>query len=74
MQIEAEQGQGLLMPFQSRAQQRYLYSQHPDVAAKFAAETPKSAYAKLPGHVAAKSHEARKRHQKGSSSGSSRRS
>lgn len=29
------------MPFKSQAQRRYLYSQHPDVAAKFQAETPR---------------------------------
>lgn len=27
------------MPFQSKAQQRYLFSQHPKIAKKFAAET-----------------------------------
>lgn len=36
------------MPFQSEAQMKYLYSQHPDVAKKFAEETPKSAYKDLP--------------------------
>lgn len=28
------------MPFQSEAQRRFLYSQHPDIAARFQAETP----------------------------------
>ena len=41
------------MPFKSKAQQAYLYSQKPDIAEKFAAETPKSAYKKLPQHVSA---------------------
>lgn len=38
------------MPFQSKAQQRYLFATHPDVAKRFAAETPASAYARLPQH------------------------
>lgn len=38
------------MPFQSKAQQRYLFMKHPDVAEKFAKETPKEAYEKLPEH------------------------
>lgn len=29
------------MPFQSEAQRRYLYSQHPEIAAEFEAHTPK---------------------------------
>lgn len=29
------------MPFKSQAQRRYLYSQEPEVAKKFAKETPK---------------------------------
>lgn len=37
------------MPFQSLAQERYLYANHPDVAKKFAAET--SANIKLPERV-----------------------
>lgn len=40
------------MPFKSKAQQRLLFSQHPDVAEEFAEHTPKSAYKKLPEHVA----------------------
>ena len=43
------------MPFKSDAQRRYLYSQHPDVAKKFAAETPKGA--DLPEHVKKKKRE-----------------
>jgi hypothetical protein len=39
------------MPFKSKAQQKYLYSQEPEVAREFAEHTPKSAYAKLPEHV-----------------------
>lgn len=38
------------MPFKSKAQQRFLFSQHPDVAEKFAKETPKDAYKNLPEH------------------------
>ncbi len=40
------------MPFKSKAQQRLLFSQHPDVAEEFAEHTPKSSYKKLPEHVA----------------------
>ncbi len=36
------------MPFKSKAQQKYLFSQKPEVAKKFAEETPKSSYNKLP--------------------------
>lgn len=39
------------MPFRSKKQQAYLYARHPDVAEKFAEETPKSAYANLPTKV-----------------------
>jgi hypothetical protein len=39
------------MPFKSKAQQRYLYSQEPKVAKRFAKETPASAYGKLPERV-----------------------
>lgn len=42
------------MPFASRAQQRYLYATNPKVAARFAKDTPKAAYARLPEHVAKK--------------------
>lgn len=38
------------MPFKSEAQRRYLYKNHPEIAAQFEAETPKDA--KLPEHVA----------------------
>lgn len=40
------------MPFKSKAQQRYLFAKEPDVAEEFADHTPKSAYKKLPEHVA----------------------
>lgn len=43
------------MPFKSKAQQRYLYAREPKVAARFAKETPKSAYGKLPEKVKKKS-------------------
>lgn len=39
------------MPFKSRSQQAFLFAKHPDVAEKFAEETPKEAYKKLPEHV-----------------------
>ncbi len=38
-----------LMPFKSLAQRGYLYSQEPQVAKKFQAETPKGM--KLPAHA-----------------------
>lgn len=41
----------IFMPFRSRAQQAYLFAREPEVAEKFAEETPKSAYKKLPEHV-----------------------
>lgn len=37
------------VPFRSKAQMRFLFSQHPDVARRFAAVTPKGA--NLPEHV-----------------------
>lgn len=40
------------MPFKSRAQQRLLFAKHPEIAEEFAEKTPKSAYKKLPEHVA----------------------
>lgn len=36
------------MPFQSLAQERFMYSQHPDLAKKFQAETPQKLQSKLP--------------------------
>jgi hypothetical protein len=39
------------MPFQSRAQQRFLFATNPKVAKDFADKTPPSAYANLPQHV-----------------------
>jgi hypothetical protein len=39
------------MPFRSRSQQKYLFAREPEVAERFAEETPKSAYKKLPEHV-----------------------
>lgn len=44
------------MPFKSEAQRRYLWSQEPEVAARFAKETPKGK--KLPEHVADKQRQA----------------
>jgi hypothetical protein len=40
------------MPFKSKTQQAFLFSQHPEVAEEFADHTTKSAYKKLPEHVA----------------------
>lgn len=40
------------MPFKSKAQQRYLFAKEPEVAEEFAEKTPKSAYKKMPEHVA----------------------
>lgn len=37
------------MPFKSKAQKRFLYSQHPEIAEEFAEHTPKGK--KLPEHV-----------------------
>jgi hypothetical protein len=39
------------VPFKSRAQQKYLYAKHPEVAKEFAKKTPKKAYKRLPQHV-----------------------
>lgn len=39
------------MPFKSKAQQKYLFAKEPAVAKKFAEETPKKAYKKLPKKV-----------------------
>jgi hypothetical protein len=40
------------MPFQSEAQRRFMYSQHPDIAARWSKEYPDQG--KLPEHVAKK--------------------
>lgn len=37
------------MPFKSQAQRRYLFANHPDIAERWAKETPKGK--KLPQHV-----------------------
>lgn len=39
------------MPFKSKAQQRYLFARHPEVAEEFAEHTPEKDYKKLPEHV-----------------------
>jgi hypothetical protein len=36
------------MPFKSKAQQRYMFSQEPEVAKRWATEMPKGSYSKLP--------------------------
>lgn len=38
------------MPFQSKAQQKYLFAKKPEVAEEFAEATTKDAYKKLPEH------------------------
>ena len=42
------------MVFKSKAQQAFLFAKKPDIAKKFAEETPKSAYKKLKEHVSKK--------------------
>ena len=39
------------MPFKSKAQQKFLYANEPEVAKEFAEHTAKSAYKRLPEHV-----------------------
>lgn len=39
------------MPFRSKAQQGYLYVHLPEIAKRFASETPKEDYEKMPEHV-----------------------
>jgi len=39
------------MPFRSVKQQKYLFSQKPEIAERFAEHTPKTAYKKLPDYV-----------------------
>ncbi len=59
------------MPFKSKAQQKFLFWKHPEVAEEFAEETPKSAYKKLPQYAKDKNHfkEYEKKHKGGSSRG-----
>lgn len=40
------------MPFKSKAQRGFMYSQHPDIAKRWSKETPKGK--KLPAHAAKK--------------------
>ena len=40
------------MPFRSQAQRKFLYAKHPEIAARYAAETPKGK--KLPKKAAKK--------------------
>ena len=40
------------MSFKSKAQQRFLFSEEPEVAEEYAEHTPKKAYEKLPEYVA----------------------
>lgn len=42
------------MPFKSIAQQHYICATNKELCKRMAAKTPKSAYAKLPEHVAKK--------------------
>ena len=39
------------MPFKSKAQKAFLFSQHPEVAEEFAEKTPEKKYKSLPEHV-----------------------
>lgn len=39
------------MPFKSKAQQRYLFARHPEIADEFEEHTPKKSYKNLPEHV-----------------------
>lgn len=43
------------MPFQSKAQARYLYAQHPEIAARWEKHTPKKKQRGLPEHVSKES-------------------
>jgi hypothetical protein len=47
------------MPFKSKAQRRFMYSQHPELAKEFEEATPKGA--KLPEHVGKPKPKAKKR-------------
>lgn len=49
------------MPFKSKAQQKYLFSNEPQVAKEFAEHTPKSAYKKLPNKVGKPKSKAKKK-------------
>ena len=48
------------MPFKSKAQAAYLYSQKPEIAKEFAEHTPKSAYKKMPEKVKSKTNKSKK--------------
>jgi hypothetical protein len=48
------------MPMKSQAQRKYLHATHPDIAARFEAETPKGK--KLPKKVATKPKSKRRSH------------
>ena len=52
MVLKIHKIKGSKMPFRSRAQQAFLFAKKPEVAEEFAEHTPKSAYKKLPDHVA----------------------
>lgn len=39
------------MPFKSKKQQAFLFSQHPNIAEEFAENTPKKDYKNLPEYV-----------------------
>ncbi len=48
------------MPFKSKAQAAYLYSQKPEIAKEFAEHTTKSAYKKMPEKVKSKTKKGKK--------------
>ncbi len=47
--LDADLTQGVVMPFKSKAQRKFMYSQNPELAKEFEAATPKGK--KLPEHV-----------------------
>jgi hypothetical protein len=42
------------MPFKSKAQAAFLYSQHPDIAKRWSKEFPNQDFSKLPKHIVKK--------------------
>jgi hypothetical protein len=50
------------MPFKSKKQQKFLFSQKPEIAKEFAEHTSKAQYKKLPTRVKAKAKPKAKKH------------
>ena len=65
--VDFGRGRTKAMPFKSKAEQRYLFKNKPDVAKQFAQETPASAYQTLPQHVGDKPPAKKVTHHPGSS-------